>query len=278
MLKAIQIAYNKDFEKKCRYASEVGFSNISVNYAEITEKSEDAWKKINDDILRILSENNLGCIQSHPHYYNPFDSSEKIDEDLEFFIRQSIISSGYIGAKYCVIHPRTSFTSSFLLSRSLEDNKSWLSPLVECAKKHNTKIAVENMPIFPGSKAVSPLFSSNPEHLIWLCDFFKYDSLGICWDFGHANLIKADQVPCLEAMGSLLDCTHVHNNWGNRDDHAPPVYGNIAWDRIMPALERIAYKGPLTLETHCWYDDDHLLRSFAKHNYDSLVYLESLIK
>ena len=46
----------------------------------------------------------------------------------------------------------------------------------------------------------------------------------------------------------------------------------------MPALAATDYDGPLTLETHCWYITDDMLRSFAKHNYDSLVYLESLVK
>ena len=63
-----------------------------------------------------------------------------------------------------------------------------------------------------------------------------------------------------------------------RDDHAPPIYGNIKWDSVMTALASIGYQGPLTLETHCWYDNEDLLRSFAKHNYDSLVFLESLMK
>ena len=66
-------------------------------------------------------------------------------------------------------------------------------------------------------------------------------------------------------------------NWGVRDDHAPPIYGNIEWNRVIPALAATGYDGPLTLETHCWYNVDDLSRSFMKHNYDSLLYLESLI-
>ena len=123
-----------------------------------------------------------------------------------------------------------------------------------------------------------PLFSHNAEHLIGLVDSLNCDSIGVCWDFGHANLLFAQQQQMIRALGKRIKCTHVHNNWGVHDDHATPIYGNIKWDAVMPALAEIGYSGPLTLETHCWYDDNALLHSFARHNYDSLLYLEGLMK
>lgn len=280
MNKAIQIAYNEFFEKKCRIASDAGFRHIAVNYTEIEGKKEDEWKRITEDIQRILDNNRLSCVQSHPHCYNPFASSEIIDEDLEFNIRQSIISSAEVGAKYCVIHPKTSVNSGYRESVSLEDNKKWFSSLIECANKHGTGIVAENLPIFPSARCIRPLFSSNPDHLIELVDLFGKESLGVCWDFGHANLCRGDidQSVMISALGTRIKCTHVHNNWGIRDDHAPPIYGNIDWTKAMRALYSFGYDGPLTLETHCWYEDETLLCSFARHNYDSLVYLESLTR
>ena len=111
-----------------------------------------------------------------------------------------------------------------------------------------------------------------------MCDSFHTDHVGICWDTGHARLNNDDQAACISFLGDRIKCTHIHNNWGVRDDHAPPVYGDIEWDKVMSAFAGIGYQGPLTLETHCWYVTDDLLRSFAKHNFDSLVYLESLGK
>lgn len=280
MRKAIQIAYNEQFANECRCAAEAGFRHIAVNYTEILGKTEDEWKRITEDIQAILEQNGLSCVQSHPHYYYPFASSEDVDERMEFDIRQSIISSAAVGADYCVIHPKTSVTSGYRPSVSLEDNKKWFSALLDCAVKHGTKIAAENLPIFPSARCIRPLFSSNPDHLIDLVDFFRSDSIGVCWDFGHANLTRGeeDQAVMIEALGERIKCTHVHNNWGVRDDHAPPLYGNIDWSTAMSALAKSGYDGPLTLETHCWYDDDGLLQSFYRHNYDSLIYLESLMK
>lgn len=278
MNKAIQIAYNSMFEDKCRYASEAGFKHIAVNYTEILGKSEAEWQRITEDIQRILEENDLRCVQTHPHYYDLLISSEIVDEDLEFCIRQSIISSGAIGAEYCVFHPRSSFNSAFRTSRSLEDNKKYFSEYFELALKHGTSIAAENLPIFPSQKKIMPFFSSVCEDLSTLVDSFNDDRVGICWDFGHANLLDYDQSEAIRFLGDRIRCTHVHNNFGWRDDHSTPDIGNIPWDKVMAAMKDIGYKGPLTLETHCWYPEGELLRSFAKHNYSCLLYLESLFK
>lgn len=278
MLKSIQIAYNKSFAEECRYAAEAGFRCIAVNYTEILGKSEKEWGRITEEIGNVLEKNSLSCVQTHPHYYNPFQSSEIIEEDLEFAMRQSIISSGALGAPYCVFHPRTSVSSGYRSTRSLEDNKRWFGDLLSCAIANGTGIAAENLPIFPSATPIRPLFSSDPDDLIALVDYFGSDHMGVCWDFGHANLIEGDQDSMVEALGDRIKCTHVHNNFGKRDDHAPPIYGNIRWDLVMPALAKTGYDGPLTLETHCWYENGELLRSFYRHNCESLDYLMMLAK
>ena len=278
MKKAIQIAYNERFEYECKCAAEAGFRHIAINYTEITGKNENEWNLITDNIILILEKYGLKCVQSHPHYYSPLQSSEIIDEDMEFAIRQSIISSAKVGARYCVIHPKSAISDAYITSKSLEANKAWFTELLECAVKYGTGIAAENLPIFPSVRQIDPFFSSNPEELSMLSDYFNDEHFGICWDFGHANLLSGDQSVSISYLGKKIKCTHVHNNWGERDDHAPPLYGNIPWDRVMKSLANVGYNGPLTLETHCWYDDNDMIRSFYKHNFDSIVYLESLAK
>ncbi len=277
MKKAIQIAYGDLFATKCRIASEAGFRHISVNYTEVVDKTEDEWKQVTLDVSKILAENNLTAVQTHAHYYNPFLSCELTDDSLEFGIRRAIISSAEIGAEYCVIHPRSDVKSSYITSRSLEANKAWFSELFEVAVKHGVGIAAENLPIFPSASMIHPLFSHNADDLASLVDYFGDERFGICWDTGHANLLRGDQSEAIKYLGKRIKCTHIHNNWGMRDDHATPIYGNINWESVMSAFSESGYEGPLTLETHCWYVTDDLLRSFARHNLDCLLYLEELM-
>ena len=280
MQKAIQIPYldHASFATECSLAAQAGFRHLSVSYADLPlGKTQEEWQAITADIQGILDQNGLTCVQSHLPYYFPFGSSNEYYDDMEFALRQSIISSGQVGAQYCVIHPRTAVYAGYSMAQSFEDNKRWITPLLACAIQHNTGIAVENLPIFPQVAFVRPLYSYNPDHLIELVDYFADPHMGACWDFGHAHLTEGSQAPRLELLGKRIVCTHIHNNWGLHDDHAPPLYGDIDWQEAMEGMAKIGYQGPLTLETHCWYKNANLSRSFYQHNYDSILYLESLM-
>jgi len=276
MKKAIQIGYDGLFRDKCRYAAEAGFDGISVNYTQVLGKSEAEWDLITDDIGNILSDLGLACYQSHPHYYDLLLSSEIRDEDMEFAMRMSIKSSAKLGAEYCVFHPRTSISSGWRRSVSFEDNKKWFGELLECAKSYGTGIAAENLPIFPDTKFIMPFYSSDCGDLAELVDYFNDGDMAVCWDFGHANLLRADQSVAIGYLGNRIRCTHVHNNFGTRDDHATPDAGNIDWTKVMRALSDTGYGGALTLEVHCLYPDPEMLRAFAKYNYAGLEYLDGL--
>ena len=277
MQKAIQIPYDTLFELNSKFVSEAGFSAISINYSEVNEMSEDGWKRITEHIHKVLDSNGLKCIQSHLPGYEFWDSSEIPDEAADFKNRQAIISGAELGVKYGVIHPRTSFTSAFRTSKSIEDNKAILSGLLDCAIKCGTGIAVENLPIFPDCKDIIPFFSSNFEDIATLTDYFADERMGICWDFGHANLMYWDQATAIDFLGKRIKCTHIHNNFTFYDDHCPPDTGTVDWGKVLGALKRTGYEGALTLETHCRIEEPSILQSFFRHNFVCLEYLDRLM-
>ena len=277
MKKAIQIVYDEAFEKKCKIAHDVGFRYVAINLADTPNPCDATYDKAPAHISAILAQNELEVVQTHLYYYFTLSSADKIEEELEHRIMREIEVSGKIGAPWCVWHPRyfkfgEDFGSgTYDEERTFFYNHKTVSNYIEQAKKYGTGIALENL--------FSIMWYGGFETLVRLCDSFHADNVGICLDTGHANIDKIDQAAAISFLGDKIKCTHIHNNWGgDHDDHAPPAYGNIEWDRIMSAFASIGYQGPLTLETHCWYDDDFLLRSFVKHNYDCLMYLESLMK
>jgi sugar phosphate isomerase/epimerase len=214
-------------------------------------------------------------VQTHLYYYYPLLSAEKTEPELEKRILREIEVSGKIGAEWCAWHTRYYKSGEwqsgeFNEELTLRYNYESVSRYLEQAKKFGTGIALENL--------FGSMMYGGFETLARLCDGFNTDNIGICLDTGHANIDKVDLPAVISDLGDRIKCTHIHNNWGKDDDHAPPIYGNIAWDKVMPALAIIGYQGPLTLETHCWYEDEAMLRSFAKHNYENLEYLERLMK
>ncbi len=278
MKKAMQIGYNDSFEMECKLASESGFRYISVNFTQVLGKTEYEWEQITENIQKILDRENLQCIQTHPYYYDLRVSSEITEDIYEFAIKQAIIAGGKLGAPWNALHPRSSVSSGFCPSKSLEDNRRDFSEYLEVAVKHNTGIAAENLPIFHGIVPVMPFYSSNYEDLSNLVDSFHDDRMAICWDTGHAHLMHFDQAAAIRTLGNRIQCTHIHNNFKNDDNHLPPDSGSIPWDAVIPALVSTGFDGALTLETHCSYADPDLLRSFLRHNYECLVFLERFAK
>lgn len=98
-------------------------------------------------------------------------------------------------------------------------------------------------------RALSGATARRDEELADLVDTLHktYDNVGICWDFGHANLVYSNQVPCLNYLGSRIKVTHVHDNMGLEDEHRAPFLGNVKWDKIMPALAALWLWGQFQL-------------------------------
>lgn len=279
IMKSIQISYDNDFAKKCRFAAEAGFTHIAVGFSAMEDYSDDAFQKAPEKILSILNENNLKTIQSHAPYYDLLVSAEITDEETERRFIRSIETSGKLGVKWCVIHPRTYVTGGYNKEKSFNESVKTISKYLEYAQKYNTGIAVENLMSW-GNNPRTIIYGSEYKELAELCDEFNSERLKICWDFGHANIMRNEfsQQEAIKFLGERIKCTHIHNNYGDRDYHLPPDAGNIDWQSAMKALKEINYSGPFTLETHCLYPEDGMLRDFARYNYNCLEFLERLFK
>lgn len=274
-MKAIQIAYDEHFEKKCRIASMVGFRNIAVNLNNMPDNSDAAYDKAPVHILEILQKYNLKAAQTHLYYYHPFSPANDMEDALEHRIMRQIEVSGKHGAPWCVWHPRYCMDGDWALEnfneeKTLRQNLLTVSRYLEQAQRFGTGIALENLfrKMMPGGL----------ETLVRLHDSFAAENIGICWDTGHANMMEFDQCEAIHLMGARIKCTHIHNNFKNGDFHLPPDTGTIDWKSVMQALKNIDYQGPLTLETHCLYPEDgQLLEDFARYNYNCLEFLQRCI-
>jgi sugar phosphate isomerase/epimerase len=81
----------------------------------------------------------------------------------------------------------------------------------------------------------------------WIEDELELPGVGVCFDFGHAQL-GGDLLDDLETLSGHVVTTHVHDNAGRRDDHLVPFEGRIDWDAAAMALLKIGYDGPLVFE------------------------------
>lgn len=275
MKHGIQIPYNEHFEKLLFAASEAGFEHIALDFGEKECFHGSDWEQHIIRMEKLLTKYGLTCIQFHIPYYHAAISAEKCnDPDMDQAMLRCVEAAGKLGVEWGVYHPVTAISDNCSPRKSMEYTKAAMTPLVEAAVKHNTNIAVENLPVFPQFHHLK-FFGSDYEDLCELHDYFNTKEVGICWDFGHAHMMKwADEAKALRTVGKRIKCTHVHSNRQLNDDHLPPCMGSSPWERLMPELGKF-YSGALMLELTYTYSPE--TKNFFRYSLDNLDYLESLI-
>ncbi len=85
-------------------------------------------------------------------------------------------------------------------------------------------------------------------YILSLIERLGADHLGVCVDTGHANLGDLGAPQAIRMAGPRLLTLHLHDNWGQVDDHLPPGRGNIDWPDVLAALREVGFSRPLQLE------------------------------
>jgi sugar phosphate isomerase/epimerase len=118
----------------------------------------------------------------------------------------------------------------------------------------NVRVALEVMPnALSSAAAICHLIEDELEGL----------DVGICLDYGHANLM-GDLGDAIETVSGHLWTTHVHDNDGRNDDHRVPFAGRIDWDAAMMETQKIGYDGVLMFEVADTGDPIEVLKRTVK--------------
>jgi len=232
-------------EKALALFKNAGFNGIDFGFEDLLEKA--GWE---DDIHKIrecMDKSGMVCAQVHLPYYNIFESSEVYIEEKETEMKRAFKAMSILGAKWGAYHPMSSTNYDYDPKRAMHDNKEKLKNYLEEASKYDVGIAVENLPVFPDCPQYN-FFTSNYEDHIELVDSFNSDLIGVCWDFGHANLMPYDKAKVLDAMGERVKIAHMHNNTEMCDLHIAPCLGTVKWEDMIPILVKNNYSGALSLE------------------------------
>lgn len=273
MKKSIGVGNNWQYSNTIyEYIKNAKLDGCDISLTDIKFILDDKWEENIHKLKEIIDRNNLECFQVHLPYHDMFLSSEIIPDDIKKAILNSIKAMEILECKWGAYHPRTSFTTVYSSEVAIKDNYNEISIYLEEAEKHNVGIAIENIPIFPDCPQYK-FFSANYEELNYLVESFKSDKVGVCWDFGHANLMPVKQEKAFEILGDKIKIVHMHNNCGFHDDHVSPTLGTIDWKNVMPAFKKCGYNGVFSLELS-YFDMKTELESYFAHGYDALCMLE----
>ncbi len=255
-----------------RLCAEAGFKYLDY--------SPDFWSDdwLNETKLAAEAANRYGVSITQCHAPYNFYKKAPYDMFAELLLR-AVEGARILGAKQLVFHfdeyhplPGQKFDADEGLKRVYD----LLAPVVEKTLAVGANAALENA--FEDHHRVSENERSHLcgeiEELERAIAMFDDPRVGCCWDFGHAHLaFKDDQAQMIKRMGSRISCTHVHDNYYNKDLHLMPFYGQLDWEKLIPALASCGYDGTLAFEAGYGRFPEELLGEFlaiSKHALDIL--------
>ena len=203
-----------------------------------------------------LAAENLSFGDAHAPYSMHWDLLCVFEEERPaLFIRQKMAMTiaADLGCKTITIH-----TGADHLFPEIPEEKhisricELLEKLLKEAEKLDITICLEN-----GWGKLTSL-----DTLLLLRKKFACRNFGFCYDSGHANIMDSgrlftegeaysrwnaigiktppweDAVVKLKRMlPDVVNC-HLHDNYGNKDQHDLPGNGNVKWDKIIPLLRQ----------------------------------------
>ena len=109
-----------------------------------------------------------------------------------------------------------------------------MAQLVSCAEREKIRLAFENIRL--------------PDHLdAVLSAFSQSEWVGLCYDAGHQHYWSPEK-DWLSEQKERVFAIHLHDNFGDRDAHLPPLEGNIQWASLLQKIQQSSYRGSVTLE------------------------------
>lgn len=197
---------------------------------------------------KLADESGIEIFQCHgPWRWPPRDFEEADRNERMEKMKRSIAITAELGCKNWVVHPimpyGTEEAGTENAEKTLELNLSFMSELLETAKKYDVTICLENMPMLNFSLA-------KPEKISEVVKNINDEHFKICLDTGHVAVFEelsiGDEV---RRLGDEVRVLHVHDNILNRDFHFMPFFGNVDWKGFAAALKDIEFKGSFSLET-----------------------------
>ncbi len=230
--------------------AEAGFAGMDFNN-DVAEYHTDAH---GEDFYRELAayaaSRGVAICQAHAPFPSSYPEAERSERRFSEIL-QGMKNAAYLGAPMIVVHPCTHLPYDEPGNPELlfDYNLAFYRRLAPYARELGIRIAIENIE--------RSSVTSTPERLCRLYDALADPIFTVCFDVGHCLFEGVDPAEAIRATGARLrtGCTHIHDNFGERDIHTLPFYGKVDWESVMCALAEIGYRGDLNYEASGFIKD-----------------------
>ena len=207
----------------------VGFRNIFLQWY-----NDDSLKMLQEEQLEYARKIGLNVAFVHLGYKRINDiwdetlQEEEVSKVVDEYIEDIKACSKY-GIDLVIMH----LTSKSIAPKYNEKGLSRIKKIVDAAEKYNVRIAFENTKIEGYLEYVFTNIDSN--------------NIGLCYDAGHCHAHFKDKFN-YKFFENRIFAVHLHDNFGELDEHLLPFDGTIDWPHVMDKLEKCNYNSYITLE------------------------------
>lgn len=225
------------------FFADAGFEAVDLNFAATIYPEplrhepilDGDWKANLAPVMERIRERKLVVSHSHVPFFDYRDRDNPAYGDWCRGIRLAIQAAAYCGAPWTVIHCARHRDGHDLVAETVED----LKPYLEWAEIFGIGLAVENN------------FYATADDMLEIVHRLNSPLVGVCWDIGHANKEPyTDPAESIMKLGKTLKVTHLHDNYGTKDNHNVPYFGTIDWDAVTRALLTSGYEGTFNYEAN----------------------------
>ena len=174
------------------------------------------------------------------------DTSEEKRKHNLACMKRAALGASLLGKAYLVVHPVMPYGCGVEHDSDYvrKVNKEFFTELCEYAKPYGVTVCIENMPFTSCKLSYTDALADFVEEL-------NFDNFKICLDTGHANICGESSAENIRKYADVIKVFHIHDNCGQRDDHALPYTYNIDWSDFRNAIRETGFNGCLSLETKC---------------------------
>lgn len=235
----ISSAIKNDFREVVKLASEEDL-NIEICKFINPDNLDEGYNTVLSEYKDILQDFQ-GELSLHGAFYdlNPSSKDLKIKEITIQRYNQSYEAAKTLNAKTVVFH-----TGYNALVKSQAYFDSFIQSQTEFWIEHIKKFEDAGITV-----ALENTYEDVPEIILSMVKGVNSKYLKTCIDVGHVNINSGlDPSEWVKRMGEKLHHMHIHNNFGQMDDHNSLKSGTINFAKMINAIKKDNLNPNLTLE------------------------------
>jgi sugar phosphate isomerase/epimerase len=209
-------------------------------------------------VRALVERSGIRCGVHSASFVNTAEIMPTVRKAAEAHLREYVDLTVALGGEYLVVH--CGFHFGAYLDRVRKALYETMSRCVEYGERRRVPLVIENMNRLPGDSEFQYLGVTIDEYR----DLFRRirsPYLGLGLDVAHCELLPGGTPPFVRAFADRIHSVQLSDNRGRVDEHMAIGEGTIDFRRVLGALRRMAFTGPLIIEL---FDVPKKLRSLRR--------------